>query len=281
MNYRHAYHAGNFADVLKHAALVAVIAHLKKKATPFAIIDAHGGRGLYDIGGPEAQKSGEAADGILRLLRRDSVPGVLGLYCDVVRSFGDGVYPGSPLIAARLLRTKDRLVAIEKHPEEYEALASTLAGEARARVVLGDFHRELPPIVPPPERRGLVLIDPPYEAADEFAQATRTLIAAHRRFATGIFLFWYPAKARGMIAASAGELLNAGVSSLLRVEFDSGAPRIAKAAGRGAPLTAAGLLVVNTPFGFAEEMRAILPFLAEVLAQGPAARGDLEILAER
>jgi 23S rRNA (adenine2030-N6)-methyltransferase len=281
MNYRHAYHAGNFADVLKHAALVAVLAHLQKKPAPFAIIDAHGGRGLYDIAGPEAQKSGEAADGILRLLRRDSVPGVLKLYCDLVRSFGDGVYPGSPLIAARLLRAKDRLIAIEKHAEECDALASALAGEARARVVPGDFHRELLRLLPPPERRGLVLIDPPYETEDEFAQATHIVIAAQRRFATGIFLFWYPAKARAMVAASVGELLNAGISSLLNVEFDSGAPRTPKTPGRGAPLTAAGLLVVNPPFGFAQEMNDILPFLAEVLAQGPGAHGDLEILAER
>jgi 23S rRNA (adenine2030-N6)-methyltransferase len=281
MNYRHAYHAGNFADVLKHAALVAVLVHLQKKPTPVAIIDAHGGRGLYDISGPEAQKTGEAADGILRLLRRDSVPGALKLYCDLVHSFGGGLYPGSPLIAARLLRAKDRLIAIEKHPEEYDALASALAGESRARVVPGDFHRELLRLLPPPERRGLVLIDPPYETEDEFAQATRTIIAAHRRFATGIFLFWYPAKARPMVAASVGELLNAGVSSLLKVEFDNGAPRTPKAEGRGAPLTAAGLLVVNPPFGFAEEMKDILPFLAEALAQGPGAHGGLEILAQR
>jgi 23S rRNA (adenine2030-N6)-methyltransferase len=128
MNYRHAYHAGNFADVLKHAALVSVLLHLRKKDAPFAVIDTHGGRGLYDLGGAEAQKTAEAANGILRLLPRDSLPGVLACYCDLVRGFGEGVYPGSPLIAARLLRTKDRLVGIEKHPEEYASLAAALAG---------------------------------------------------------------------------------------------------------------------------------------------------------
>jgi 23S rRNA (adenine2030-N6)-methyltransferase len=147
--------------------------------------------------------------------------------------------------------------------------------------VPGDFHRELLRLLPPPERRGLVLIDPPFETEDEFPQATHIVIAAQRRFATGIFLFWYPAKARAMVAASVGELLNAGISSLLKVEFDSGAPRTPKTPGRGAPLTAAGLLVVNPPFGFAQEMNDILPFLAEVLAQGPGAHGDLEILAQR
>jgi 23S rRNA (adenine2030-N6)-methyltransferase len=279
MNYRHAYHAGNFADVLKHAALVAVLLYLRKKETPFAVIDAHGGRGLYDIKGPEAAKTGEAKDGILRLLGRASVPGVLAPYRDVVRGFGDGVYPGSPLLAARLLRAHDRLVAIEKHAQEHAALAAALSGEKRARIVKGDFHRALLALLPPPERRGLVLIDPPYEAEDEFAQAARTIIAAHRRFGNGIFLFWYPAKERPMVAASAGELLNAGIRALLKVELEVGAPPSPDAEGRGR-LSAAGLLVVNPPFGFADEMRTIAPFLADALAQGPAAHGTVEILAE-
>jgi len=281
MNYRHAYHAGNFADVLKHAALVAVLLHLRKKETPFAVIDTHGGRGLYDIAGPEAIKTGEAADGIGRLMPLDAVPGVLSPYRDLVRGFGDGFYPGSPLIAARLLRAKDRLIAIEKHPEEYAALAAALAGVPGTRAVKGDGYRELARLLPPPERRGLVLIDPPYEAVDEFAQATRAAVAAHRRFATGIILLWYPAKERPAIEASAGELLNAGVSSLLKVELDVDAPQSAVAGGRGPPLSAAGLLVVNPPFGFAGEMKTILAFLARTLPQGPDARGIVHGFAER
>jgi 23S rRNA (adenine2030-N6)-methyltransferase len=281
MNYRHAYHAGNFADVLKHAALVAVLLHLRKKDTPFAVIDTHGGRGLYDLGGVEAKKTAEAAGGILPLLLRDALPGVLAPYCDVVRGFGEGIYPGSPLIAARLLRKKDRLVGIEKHPEEHASLAAALAGEPGARIILGDFHRELPRLLPPPERRGLVLIDPPYEADGEFSDATRTALAAHRRFANGIVLFWYPAKARAKIAASAGEFLNAGVRSLLRIEFDTGAPQSPVAEGRAPPLAAAGLLVVNPPFGFAAEMRTVMPFLTQIMGRGPGARGDVEIIAER
>jgi 23S rRNA (adenine2030-N6)-methyltransferase len=143
----------------------------------------------------------------------------------------------------------------------------------------GDFHRELLALLPPPERRGLVLIDPPYEAEDEFAQAARAIIAAHRRFANGIYLFWYPAKERPMVAASAGELLNAGIRALLKVELEIGAPPPAGAGERGR-LSAAGLLVVNPPFGFADEMRTITSFLASTLAQGPAAHGTVEILAE-
>jgi 23S rRNA (adenine2030-N6)-methyltransferase len=281
MNYRHAYHAGNFADCLKHAALVAVLLHLRKKQTPFAVIDTHAGRGTYDIGGVEAKKTGEAAGGILRLLRLNSVPGVLKPYCDLVRSFGGDIYPGSPLIAARMLRAKDRLVAIEKQPEEYRGLASALAGDGRARAVNADGYRELLRVLPPPERRGLVLIDPAYEAEDEFAQATRAAIEAHRRFAGGIYLIWYPAKERAAVAASVGELLNAGISSLLKVELDTGGSQTQAEEGRGPRLTATGLFVVNPPFGFADEMRTILPFLTENLAQGAGAHGAVEILAER
>jgi 23S rRNA (adenine2030-N6)-methyltransferase len=280
MNYRHAFHAGNFADCLKHSALVAVLLHLGKKQTPFAVIDTHGGRGLYDIASAEAKKTGEAEAGIGRLLRADSVPGVLEPYRDCVRGFGEGAYPGSPLIVSKFLRAKDRLIAIEKHPEEHAALASALADEKRARVVSGDYARELPRIVPPPERRGVVLVDPPYEAADEFAQATRAVVDAHDRFPAGIFLFWYPAKNRALVDASAGELLNAGITSLLKIELDVGVPD-RKGEGTREPLSAAGLFVANPPFGFAEEMRNIMPFLERTLAQGPGARGRAQSLAER
>jgi len=280
MNYRHVYHAGNFADCLKHAALVAVLLHFRKKETPFAVIDTHAGRGLYDIAGAQAKKTGEAADGILRLLSRDDLPGVLVPYRDVVRSFGEGHYPGSPLIAAKLLRPQDRLVAVEKHPEEHQGLASALADAKGARAILGDAYRELQRLLPPRERRGLILIDPPYEAEDEFAAAARSLIQAHRRFPTGIFLFWYPAKVQAEIAATEGELLNAGISSLLKLELDVDGAEV-NPESRGARLTQTGILAINPPYGFGEDMRVVASYLAGALAQGPRARGTLEVLAER
>lgn len=279
MNYRHAYHAGNFADVLKHAALVAVLLHLRKKETPFAVIDCHGGRGLYDLGSTEAKKTGEAEAGIGRLLPLDSLPPAIQPYLDIVRGFGPALYPGSPLIAAHLLRRKDRLVAIEKHPDEYAALSQALAQERRARVIKADYVDELPKLLPPPERRGLILIDPPYESEGEFANATHTLIAAHRRFTGGIILFWYPAKERPAVEASAGEMLNAGIGSLLKIELDAGqSPLPAPAKER---LSSTGLLVVNPPFGFASAMTDAMPFLERNLAQASGARGSVEVLAER
>jgi 23S rRNA (adenine2030-N6)-methyltransferase len=280
MNYRHAFHAGNFADVLKHAALVAVIQHLKKKEKPFAIIDTHAGRGIYETTGTEAQKTGEAATGIGRLLPRSSLPGVLGDYVSIVRTFGDGRYPGSPLIAARMLRPKDRLVAVESGAAEYDALANELFGFPNARAIMGDGYRELLRFLPPPERRAAVLIDPPYEREDEFARVAEVLTAAYRRFATGIYLLWYPAKLLPLVSATAAELLNAGTQSLVRVELDIGAISAPPRPDRGPPMAVTGILVINPPFGFTREMQAILPFLAEALAQGRGATCRVEILAE-
>jgi 23S rRNA (adenine2030-N6)-methyltransferase len=275
MNYRHAYHAGNFADVLKHAALMAVLVYLKKKETPFAVIDTHAGRGLYDMASGEAAKTLEAKDGIAKLLEGGTPPGILEPYVRLMREYAPKNYPGSPLIAARLMRKQDRLVAIEKHPEEYDLLRPVLHQYLRARAVSGDGYRELAQLVPPPERRGIVLIDPPYEATDEFETSVAALIDAHRKFATGIFLLWYPAKARGAIQGAVGELLHAGISRLLRVELDIGR----KPEDEGRALSAAGLLVVNPPFGFAREMELVTRYLAKALARGRGAKAEVERLA--
>lgn len=250
MNYRHAFHAGNFADVVKHLALVAVLTHLRKKPAPFAVIDTHAGRGLYALEGEEARRGGEAALGIARIADIMDGPETLRLYLAVVRGLGAARYPGSPLIAARLLRDKDRLVAIEKHPEEFEALRAVLAPFDRARAVEGDGYARLAALLPPPERRGLVLIDPPFEAADEFAQEARAAALALKRFATGIVLAWFPIKSPTAAAAFCGEVLAAGTRKALRIDVAVDAED-----GR---LSAAGLVVVNPPYGFAGDMRAAL-----------------------
>lgn len=294
MNYRHAYHAGNFADVLKHTALTSVLLHLRKKEKPFAVIDTHAGRGIYDLAGPEAKKSGEAAQGVERLLALSPVPGVLSRYLDVVRRFGGNRYPGSPLIAAKMLRSDDRLVAIESESGESDKLAKQLAAFPNARAIHGDGYQELLKLLPPHERRGVILVDPPYEEENEFARVADTLVSARLRFATGIYMLWYPAKELPKISATAGELMNAGIDSLLRIDFDvgtkankpSGEAETAMATarsggeGRGPAMTATGLLIVNPPFGFASEMHTVLPFLAENLGQGPGASSKVEILAE-
>jgi 23S rRNA (adenine2030-N6)-methyltransferase len=264
---------------LKHAALVAVLIHLRKKETPLAVIDAHAGRGIYDLSSEEAKKTDEARGGVIRLLQQTGLPEPLGLYCEIVRSFVEGHYPGSPLIAAKMLRSHDRLVAIEKQPDEYAGLAAALRGTKGSRAMHGDFRRELKSLLPPPERRGVVLIDPPYEADDEFIEAVRTVTDGWRRFATGIYLVWYPAKHRASVEAASGELLTAGIASLLRLELDIGGSRAPVAAGRGAPMTATGLLVVNPPFGFADQMKVMLPVLVTLLGRGADASASVTRLA--
>jgi 23S rRNA (adenine2030-N6)-methyltransferase len=265
--------------VLKHAALVAVLVHLRKKEAAFAVIDAHAGGGLYDLSSVEAKKTGEAEGGILRVLAQSDLPGPLAQYRDIVRGFGEARYPGSPLIAATLLRRQDRLVAIEKHPEESARLAASLAGNKRCRVIEGDYRTRLKGLLPPPERRGLVLIDPPYEAENEVVEAARAVIQSWCRFATGIYLLWYPAKHRASVDAAAGELLTAGISSLLRLELDIGAPQASTEPGRAPPMSATGLLVVNPPYGFADQMSVILRTLTTLLGRGAAANASLERLA--
>ena len=265
--------------MLKHTALVAVLTHLRKKDTPFAVIDAHAGRGVYDLSSVEAKKTGEADTGIVRVLAEADLPDPMPLYGDIVRGVGDERYPGSPLIAAKLLRRQDRLVAIENHPEEFAGLAAALAGTKNARAVHGDYRAQMKKLLPPPERRGVVLIDPPYEADEDFIDAARAIIESRRRFATGIYMLWYPAKHRASVDAAAGELLNAGIAQLLGLELDIGGAREARGEGRGPPMTATGLLVVNAPYGFADQMKLVLPRLVELLGRGRDATSSVKILA--
>ena len=238
MNYRHSYHAGNFADVVKHLAEIAVLTHLAKKDAPFAVIDSHAGRGLYDLSAEQARKTGEAEAGIGKL-RGLSGPPLLEHYLALVAEGGAGTYPGSPLIAARLLRPQDRLAAIEKHPEEVAALKQALAPWCKARVEEGDGYTRLLALLPPPERRGLVLIDPPFEAPNEFETAARVAREAYRKFATGIYLIWYPIKSEAAGNAFVGEVLASGATKAIRVEIAIDAP--------DGKLGRAGLLLLNPP----------------------------------
>jgi 23S rRNA (adenine2030-N6)-methyltransferase len=271
MNYRHAFHAGNFADVAKHLALVSILTGLKRKPTPFAVIDTHAGRGLYELGGDEAVRGGEAASGIERIRDLEGGSETLSLYLQLVRNQGPGRYPGSPLIAAKLLREQDRLVAIEKHPEEFQALAAALAPFRRARAVEADGYARLNALLPPQERRGLVLIDPPFEAPDEFASAARAVGGALKRFATGIIVAWFPIKSPIAADAFCGEVLALGPRKALRLDI-----AVDAAPGR---LGAAGLLVINPPFGFARDMEASLEAVIPRLTREKSARFEIRTLA--
>ena len=273
MNYRHAYHAGNFADVAKHLAMVSVLLHLRKKETPFVVIDSHAGRGAYDLSSTEAQRTGEATNGIGRLVGLQGGPQALTTYLEMARP--PVLYPGSPLIAAKLLRPQDRLVAIEKHPEDAAALAAVLKPFRKARADTADGFERLAALLPPPERRAAVLIDPSYEQDDEFVEVARALAGAMRRFATGIYLVWFPIKSQAEANGFCGEVLAAGINRAVRIDVSLGKRCDQR-------LTAAGLLVVNPPFGFTQEMREAFALVLPLLSDKDApANAHIEWLAGR
>ncbi len=276
MNYRHIYHAGNFADVLKHAVLALIIAHLKLKPQPFRVIDTHAGLGLYNLGSPEAQKTGEWRDGIGRILAADPPPAVadiLAPYLDVVRAENDSGpitrYPGSPLLARRLMRRGDRLVANEPHPEDGARLAALFAKDPAVKVLSIDGWAALKALLPPKERRGVVLIDPPFEEPGEFGRIVDGLAAAHRRFATGTYLVWYPVKDQRAVRALLRDAAALGLPKLLSAELYLRAPHIEGA------FTGTGLLVLNPPYTLYEKLGTLLPFLVETLARDKGAESRL------
>ncbi|MEA2937869.1 MAG: rRNA (adenine2030-N6)-methyltransferase [Alphaproteobacteria bacterium] len=276
MNYRHAFHAGNFADVVKHAVLARILVHLRAKPAAFRVIDTHAGAGLYDLAGAEASRSGEWRDGIGRLVAApvaEPVRALLSPYLDVVAGLNAGgrlaTYPGSPALARAFLRAQDRLVACELEPNAAAALARNVEHDRRVKVVAIDGWIALNAYVPPPERRGVVLIDPPFEDAGDFTRLARGLETAHRKWAGGIFLLWYPIKGREAPDTLARRLRRAGIAKILRAEL-----AIAPTHTEG-PLGGCGLIVVNPPWTLESELQAVLPALAAVLAgQGGGHRLD-------
>jgi len=282
MNYRHAFHAGGFADVIKHIVLVRILTYLQDKQAPFRIIDTHAGAGLYDLTCEEARRGGEWLTGIARVMQArfsESAEPLLRPYLDIVRAFNTQrdltAYPGSPLIARALLRPQDRLTACEVDPKARKGLIDALRRDTQARVVDLDGWLALPAFVPPKERRGLVVIDPSFEQKNEFERLATGFTGAFAKWPTGSYLLWYPVKSRRATEALARDVaaaVGAGPSpgKCLRLEF-SVAPQEA-----GAALASAGLLMVNPPYTLAGELKAILPELEKPLGQGGAGRFRLE-----
>jgi 23S rRNA (adenine2030-N6)-methyltransferase len=283
MNYRHAFHAGGFADVIKHVVLVRILTYLHDKQAPFRVIDSHAGAGVYDLTGEEARRGGEWLTGIARMMQArfsESVLPLVAPYLDIVRAFNPQrdllAYPGSPLIARALLRPQDRLVACEVEPGARKRLIDALRRDSQARVVDLDGWVALPAFVPPKERRGLVLIDPSFEHRHEFERLANGFALAFAKWPTGSYMLWYPVKSRRATDQLARQVADAVAAadapgSCLRLEF-SVAPQIA-----GAALTSAGLLIVNPPWRLAAELKAILPELEKPLGQGGAGRFRLEV----
>jgi 23S rRNA (adenine2030-N6)-methyltransferase len=282
MNYRHAFHAGGFADVIKHIVLARILTYLLEKPAAFRVIDTHAGAGLYDLEASEAKRGGEWLTGIARIMQArfsEKAAPLLKPYLDIIRAFNPQgelrAYPGSPLIARALLRPQDRLTACELDATARKHLIDALRRDPQARVVDLDGWVALPAFVPPNERRGLVLIDPPFEAKDEFERLGDGFAAAFAKWPTGIYLLWYPAKSRRAtdqlarhVAGTAASTKPAG--TCLRLEF-SVAPQ-----APDAQLASSGLLIVNPPWTLQGELKTILPELEKPLGQGGAGRFRLE-----
>jgi 23S rRNA (adenine2030-N6)-methyltransferase len=279
MNYRHAFHAGSFADVVKHAVLARVVAHLREKESAFRIIDTHAGSGLTRLTGREASRTGEWRHGIGRLLAATFAPEIRALlapYLDAVAEHNAGgrllAYPGSPLLARSWLRPQDRLIACELVPAAASALTRSLGKDRRAKVIAIDGWTALAAYVPPRERRGLVLIDPPFEAPGEFGRLAEHLVRAHRKWPTGIYLLWYPIKHMAETERFARQVAALGVPKILRAEV-----RIA--ARQDKSLIGSGLLLVNPSWKLETELKSLLPALAEVLGRDRQGASRLDWLA--
>lgn len=277
MNYRHAFHAGNFADVFKHAILLALLDALTAKDKPLCCFDTHAGHGNYRLDDIEAQKTGEWREGIGRLFDVPELPKPLHRYAAAVRACNpDGAiraYPGSPLLAAQALRAKDTLILCEVQDDESAALRSLFRRDARVHVHQRDGYAAMHAMLPPREKRGLVLIDPPFEAqAAEFAIIEAALAQAYARWPNGVYAVWYPIKSRRVITPfhrhlSSGPFTETLVAELL-VQPDDSPLR----------LNGCGMLIANPPWQFNATLAAMLPALRSALAQSPRASHDLRWL---
>lgn len=277
MHYRHSYHAGNFADVFKHVLLCGLVSALNRKDKPWCYVDTHAGAGLYDLSGEGATRTGEWEDGIGRLRGFGTVPEPLATYLRLVRTTNPDDklrhYPGSPLLVQGLARASDRLQLCEKVPTVADELKIVLGRDARVGVHLRDGY-EAASLLPPAEKRGLVLVDPPFERTDEYDAMADFTLKSSTRFANGIFALWYPIKnrhvANGFLRCMGRELTRPA----LNFEWQTGEqhkPDDAPDAIKKTPMTACGVLVVNPPFQFESEMRPVLALLSKAMAQGPAA----------
>ncbi|QPC87341.1 23S rRNA (adenine(2030)-N(6))-methyltransferase RlmJ [Mesorhizobium sp. NBSH29] len=280
MNYRHAYHAGNFADVVKHIVLVRVVEYLKQKQKAFRVVDTHAGIGVYDLFANPALKTGEWRTGIGRMKDAKLDPKSMNLlkpFLDTVDAMNPDkalhFYPGSPAIVRHLMRTQDRLTAIELHPDDAKSLKARFAGDFQVRVLELDGWLALGGHLPPKEKRGLVVIDPPFELEGEFERMVEGLAKAHKRWPGGIYALWYPVKDRVAAERFRSALRQSGIPKILDIRFDI---RIPSSEPR---FDGTGMIVVNPPYSLAAELDILLPALKKVLAETPHAQWATEWLA--
>ncbi|AYA41923.1 23S rRNA (adenine(2030)-N(6))-methyltransferase RlmJ [Xenorhabdus nematophila] len=263
LSYRHSFHAGNHADVLKHTVQSLIIESFKIKEKPFLYLDTHAGAGRHQLSGEYAERTGEYLEGIARIWQRDDIPEALAAYMKVVKALNQNgslrYYPGSPLIARHLLREYDELILSELHPSDFPLLRTEFSRDRRARVLREDGFQQLKSKLPPKSRRGFVLIDPSYELKSDYQNVIRGLLEGYKRFATGTYALWYPVVLRQQVKRMVKELEATGIRKILQIELgvrpDSDQ--------RG--MTASGMIVINPPWKLEQQMKAVLPWLHQVL----------------
>ena len=266
LSYRHSYHAGNFADVLKHSVLIHILEHLKKKQKPFCYVDTHAGAGSYSLQSEQAEKTQEYLQGIAKLWQVNHLPPVLDAYVKVIKAFNTQNkltrYPGSPMIARHLMRQQDRMFLYELHNNEIEILRESVNKDKRVQIAHEDGFKRGVAIMPPQQRRGLVLIDPSYEIKSDYSQVFETILQLYKRFATGTIALWYPVVERQRINELEQKIT---ASSLQNVQlFELAQQNDSQQPG----MTASGMIVVNPPWTLKAEMQLALPMLAEHLGIG-------------
>jgi len=265
LSYRHSFHAGNFADVLKHTVATSIINYLLKKEKPLCYLDTHSGCGAYSLQSNDALKTNEFSNGIARLWGRSDLPTPVAVYLEQVAEFNEseklGFYPGSPSIARQMLRETDRLFLFELHPNEFTEMRKNFSGSRRVKMANSDGLKGLVAAMPPAERRGFVLIDPSYEIKTEYQQVVSTLIKAYKRFATGTYALWYPVVDRRTIDKMEQALRDSGIKNIALFELGIAADSAEKG------MTASGMIVINPPWTLHKEMQEALPFLARILGE--------------
>jgi 23S rRNA (adenine2030-N6)-methyltransferase len=265
MNYRHAYHAGNFADCFKHALLVALLDTFARKPAPYFVLDTHAGTGWYNLDADEARRTTEADMGIRRLLRQRPAP-VLGRYLQLVQQLGP--YPGSPALIRAVMRESDRLVCVELHPQDCKALKRRFHADPAVEVHMRSGWEALSALLPPTEKRGLVFIDPPFESPDDYFSLAEGLRRGHGRFGHGVFAAWYPIKQMAAVRTLHAILRSFCIRDIVAVEFhlrDTTNPE---------RLNGCGLVVINAPYQFDDQARSIADAILEGLGENEPGAGS-------
>lgn len=262
LSYRHSFHAGNHADVLKHLVLTLILQSLKQKEKGFFYLDTHSGVGRYSLQSSESEKTGEYLEGIARLWEREDLPEEVALYLDEIKKINRGklkFYAGSPLLAVQQLRPQDRALLTELHPNDFPLLRQEFAKQPNVVTKRENGFQQLKSALPPKEKRGLVLIDPPYELKEDYELVVKAIVEGYKRFATGVYAIWYPVVLRQHMKRIVRGLQETGIRKILQIELavrpDSDQ--------RG--MTASGMIVINPPWQLESQMRKVLPYLTDVL----------------